>query len=83
MNIRNVCRASFCPKRTLSVLMFSNFLQGEQRQMRRSGDFCGASYHYQRHIREPEKEIVDFRIPLWNRKSLAFSCLSLSVNVIP
>ena len=61
----------------MSARMFLNFLQGEQRQMRRSVDFVaeqGISIMLEEHSRQVMEGL---RIPLCHRKSLA--CFSVSV----
>ena len=49
--------------------------------MRRSGDFFSEQAISVMGPEQPEQVIVDFRIPCWNRKSLALSCLSVMLTI--
>jgi hypothetical protein len=57
--------------------MFLNFLQGEQRHIRRSGDFDAKQATKFTSAKLLGQGIEVFRIPLWNKKSLASSSESV------
>ena len=64
---------SFCPERTLSVLIFLYFLQGEQHHISPSGDFEDEQGGRNIDSLHPGQDMELFRMFLWNRKSRAFS----------
>ena len=77
MSMMNFWKENFCPERMLSDLMFLNFLQREQRQMSRSEDLDAAQEIRVMLFEQVGQVEEGFRIPLWNRKSLACSSASL------
>ena len=77
-HIRKVRSESFWPARTLSARMSLNLLHGEQHHMRRSGDFDAEQATQVMLAEQPGHGIEVFRIPLWNRKSLTFSSVSVA-----
>ena len=64
---------SFCPERTLSVLIFLYFLQGEQRHISPSEDFEVEQGVWNIDSLHPGQDMEFFRMFFWNRKSRAFS----------
>ena len=77
ISIRNTGKDSFCPDSTLSDRIFLYFLQGVHRQISRSGDFDLEQATRVMLEEQLWQDIEDFRMPLWNKKSLA--CSSVSV----
>ena len=73
---------SFCPDSTLSDCIFLNFLQGVHRQMSRSGDFNLEQATRVMLEEQLWQGIEDFRMPLWNKKSLACSSVSVIACIL-